>query len=175
MTESALSVGANMGSRSASTALCRAATQIPDTVYSEPFEDIDNYKRWVESTADQRGVPVYTVKGQACGIETRHVPIRMLPAQPRGSICEAGRWEKAFFVGGRGPSLGGVVSATPVEGPFALALPLNDPNILLGVPALPGVNFSPGFLEGVKRLVSFSLRIVLAHIPQLLVVDRHDV
>ena len=49
------------------------------SVYKETLEDIDSYKRWAESVADQRGALIYTKKGEAFGIDTHHVPVRSVP------------------------------------------------------------------------------------------------
>jgi LmbE family N-acetylglucosaminyl deacetylase len=53
--------------------------RVLDSVYRETLEDIDSYKRWAVSVADQRGALIYSSKGEAFGIDTHHVPVRMLP------------------------------------------------------------------------------------------------
>jgi hypothetical protein len=54
-------------------------SSILKSVYKETLEDIDSYKRWAESVADQRGALIYTRKGEAFGIDTHHVPVRSVP------------------------------------------------------------------------------------------------
>ncbi len=56
-----------------------AKFRVLDSVYRDTLEDIENHKRWAESVADQRGALIYSVKGEAFGIDTHHVPVRLLP------------------------------------------------------------------------------------------------
>jgi hypothetical protein len=54
-------------------------SSILKSVYNETLEDIDSYKQWAESVADQRGALIYARKGEAFGIDTHHVPVRSVP------------------------------------------------------------------------------------------------
>jgi LmbE family N-acetylglucosaminyl deacetylase len=56
-----------------------AKFRILDSIYRETLEDIESHKRWAQSVADQRGALIYSLKGEALGVDTHHVPLRMLP------------------------------------------------------------------------------------------------